>query len=297
MPKFKNKKKSRDDSWSFWRKRGPNPSPSQKYYDAPQTPNCSSNSNHERSRKIRCVDSQEELYDAVESFSSGNRENEKNEHREEGTGAATSGVDQGAWNLSLPTALSGWLSFVISRIRNLVSRAVSVLGFSYRPISVTVMTQSHESSVDVLMKRLRAAQTKQSLPLGDVMFLQLPENGLDTLTFPPQTIDVMILCCSIKFRWFSVTDVPDALYDVFLPNAKRTCGREKIAVIVHDFPPVAAEAKRLRMATFKIQQPSTFEAASLVMMCGNLGTQLDMDVADWLQLEEFIIKASKLPFL
>ncbi|XP_072168011.1 uncharacterized protein [Diadema setosum] len=297
MPKSKNKKKSRDDSWSFWRKRGPNPSPSQKYYDAPQTPNCSSNSNHERSRKIRCVDSQEEFYNAVESFSSGDREHEKNEHREEGTGAATSGVDQGAWNLSLPTALSGWLSFLISRIRNLVSTTVSVLGFSYRPISVTVMTQSHESSVDVLMKRLRAAQGEQSLPLGDVTFLQLPEHGLDTLTFSPQTIDVMILCCSIKFRRFSVTDVPDAFYDVFLSNARRTIGREKIAVIAHDFPPMTSEARRLHMTNFKTRQPSTFEAASMVMMCGNLGTQLDMDVADWFQLEEFIINASKLPSL
>ncbi|XP_071504861.1 uncharacterized protein [Diadema antillarum] len=269
-----------------------------KSYDAPQETACSSNSNHERSRNTRCVDSQEEFYDAVESFSSGESENNDGEHRCKGTRASTSGAYQEAGNLSLPPSASGWLSFITSRIRNLLNITSTVLGFSsYRPISAIVMTQSRESTVDVLMKRLRTAQTEQSLPLRDVKFLQLPEHGLDKLTFSPQTIDVMILCGSINFRRLSVTDVPDALYDVFLSNARRTIGREKIAVIVHDFPPVTAKVRRLQMANFKTRQPSTFEAASLVMMCGDLGTQLDMDVADWLQLEEFIINASKLPFL
>ncbi|XP_072167998.1 uncharacterized protein [Diadema setosum] len=296
MPKSMKKKKFRGDSWPFWRKRGPNPSPSQKYYDAPQERICLSNSLRERSRNIKCIGSQEEFYDAVESFSSGNSEKSDREHRDEGRRASTSDVDQEAGNLSPPAARGWWNFFMPSGIRNLVRKTLKVLGLSHRPISVTVMTQCHESSVDELMKRLRAAQTKQSLPLGDIKFLQLPEHGLDTLTFPPQTIDVMILCCSIKFRRFSITDVQNALYDSFLTNAKRTFGREKIAVIAHDFPPVAAEAQRLRMANFKIKQPSIFEAASLVMMCGDLGTQLDMNVADWLQLEEFIINASKLPF-
>ncbi|XP_072167895.1 uncharacterized protein [Diadema setosum] len=272
---------------------------SQRYYDAPQEPYRSSNSHRERSRNIRwdCVDSQEESYNAEESFSSGDREKSDREHRDEGTRASTSGANQEAGNLSSPSD-SGWWNYIKSLIGYLVRKTPAVLGFPYRSISVAVMTQSHESSVDELMKRLRAAQGEQSLPLGDVKFLQLPEHGLDTFTFPSQTIDVMILCCSINFRRFSVTDVQDALYGVFLANARRTFGREKIAVIAHDFPPVTSEVRRLQMTNFKTRQPSTFEAASLVMMCGNLGTQLEMDVADWLQLEEFIINASKkFPFL
>ncbi|XP_071478334.1 uncharacterized protein [Diadema antillarum] len=285
---------------------------SQVLSDTHHEPNRSSNNHRERSNNIRCVYSQDDSNDVVISSSSGNvhtakinsegtssdlerlqRENKTSnrEKRDEGRRASTSGVDQEAEKLSSPSD-SGWWNY----FKSLIGNVSAVLGFSsYRPILVTVMTQYHESTVDELMKKLRAARTTKSLPLGDVKFLQLPEHGLDTLTFPPQTIDVMILCCSIKFRRFSITDVPDALYDVFLSNARRTIGRDKIAVIAHDIPPVTAEVRRLQMANFKINQPSTFEAASLVMMCGNLGTQLEMDVADWLQLEEFIINASKLP--
>lgn len=52
----------------------------------------------------------------------------------------------------------------------------------------------------------------------------IPYSGIGCFSVKGKGMDVMILCHSIDNRRFSITDVMDALYTEFLPNAAKTLG-------------------------------------------------------------------------
>ena len=57
-----------------------------------------------------------------------------------------------------------------------------------------------------------------------VKFIQLPYNDLDSFRLDEEGLHGVILCHSIHNRRFAITDVLDALYDKFLPHAKKLYG-------------------------------------------------------------------------
>ena len=70
-------------------------------------------------------------------------------------------------------------------------------------------------------------------------------------------------------------------------------GKERIVVIAHDFPSESEEVRRIRMTAFRCQQPTTFEDAGFVMICGKLDEKVDMDNKDWDELVGYLKVATK----
>ncbi|XP_003729462.2 uncharacterized protein LOC100890563 [Strongylocentrotus purpuratus] len=132
---------------------------------------------------------------------------------------------------------------------------------------------------------------------ADAHYFQLPYSGIDRFSVKGNGMDVMILCHSIDNRRFSITDVMDALYTKFLPNAAKTLGKQNVCVIVHDFPPKKKLEKpdqyMAEMESFKTKQGTTFKNAALVMMCGKLDGPVEMQESNWDDLKQFLQNAVK----
>ncbi|XP_041485063.1 uncharacterized protein LOC121431582 [Lytechinus variegatus] len=134
-----------------------------------------------------------------------------------------------------------------------------------RRVKVTVCSSSLEENVSGLIQYIQ-----QKLPdvVEKVEFRSLPYNIRDIDNFDLRGIDVLLLCHSINNRRFSITDVTDALYDRFLPRAKKYLGKCKIGVIAHDFS--EDYLKDFKISTFRRTQPTTFKCAALVLIGGQL---------------------------
>nr|XP_054773372.1 uncharacterized protein LOC129281463 [Lytechinus pictus] len=130
-----------------------------------------------------------------------------------------------------------------------------------RRVKVTVCSCSLEESVSGLIQYI---QRNLSDVVEHVEFRSLPYNIRDIDKFDLRGIDVLLLCHSIDNRRLSITDVTDALYDTFLPRAKKYLGKCKVGVIAHDFP------EDYKMSNFRSKQPTTFKCASLVLTGGQL---------------------------
>lgn len=171
--------------------------------------------------------------------------------------------------------------------------------------TIGVCTSARPSNVEALIEKLRS-QTGVA-----VVLVQLPYNDLDSyrLDQSRRKLNGIILCHSINNRRFAITNVLDALYDKFLPYAARVFGKENVCVIVHDFPwpmlpsttyssqpvdvskivEIHARIKATHMESFRSRQYTTFECCSLAMLCGRLDSQVNMDEADWTELQEWFI--------
>ncbi|XP_041452461.1 uncharacterized protein LOC121405597 [Lytechinus variegatus] len=131
-----------------------------------------------------------------------------------------------------------------------------------------------------------------------VRFETLPYNISDMNRFDLTGIDVLLLCHSIHNRRFSITDVTDSLYDGFLQRARKTLGKSKVGVIAYDFPEadLSPEILPSKMASFRYNQPTTFECASLALIGGKLDegdVQLTEDQLE--ELQQFFINSSSPP--
>ncbi|XP_054750381.1 uncharacterized protein LOC129256126 [Lytechinus pictus] len=134
--------------------------------------------------------------------------------------------------------------------------------------------------------------------VSDVRYFELPYNDIDHFSFRNKGIDVMILCHSINNRRFAITDVTDALYDEFLPNAVRALGKTKICVLVHDFRADnldTVEKYRNQMDAFLSKQPTTFKCANLIMVGGKLDEKVELGNSQWEELRAFLMDASQSP--
>ncbi|XP_072177280.1 uncharacterized protein [Diadema setosum] len=153
-----------------------------------------------------------------------------------------------------------------------------------------VCTSSGNSSIHGLLSKL-----DRGIRGLRFRFINLPNKALENYKLPADEIDGLILCHSIHNRRFSITDVPDALYNEFLRHAAKKFGRSNVAVIAHDFKwPLSSEdpsghsrLKETRMANFRTKQPTVFKLCSLAIICGRLDKMVEMDAEDWNQLEAF----------
>ncbi|XP_072168016.1 uncharacterized protein [Diadema setosum] len=138
-------------------------------------------------------------------------------------------------------------------------------------VSISVCSSSPKSSVQGLLDLLHSWQRANPELIAKVKFHPLPYNDIDKYEFKSDDpVDVMILCHSILDRGFSITNVLNALYDNYLDHCSKVIGKEKMAVIAHDFKSIDDAANSSRQASFKIKQPKACEATSLAIMCGNL---------------------------
>ena len=88
------------------------------------------------------------------------------------------------------------------------------------------MTSSYPKSVAAL--KLRLEQTLRTAGISQLIVIeQLPYCDLPTYRFPDDKPDVMILCHSVEYRRFAITDVQDSMYDEFLQYCKATIGKDK----------------------------------------------------------------------
>ncbi|XP_030840284.1 uncharacterized protein LOC115918591 [Strongylocentrotus purpuratus] len=170
------------------------------------------------------------------------------------------------------------------------------LGSNRHQVSVTLCTSSYEYNIQGLLDHLRDLQRQLPHLIKNVTYHQLPYNNIDNYKFAKGIhVDVMILCHSIANRRFALTDVADACYNKFLPNCKKLLGKEKIAVIAHDFDNVNDQDLQDRIANFRLQQPKTFDSAGLVLICGKLVEGKEFPEPSKAQLLAFLTRASEQP--
>nr|XP_054763670.1 uncharacterized protein LOC129270299 [Lytechinus pictus] len=102
---------------------------------------------------------------------------------------------------------------------------------------------------------------------------ELPYSRLDDFKFPsePSKRDAMILCHSVNNRGFSITDVPNSLYNVFLKYCNQLFGKDRVAVIVHDFI-CSQEILKINLQQFERTQPTAYKSAGFVALAGDLNT-------------------------
>ncbi|XP_063953082.1 uncharacterized protein LOC129256330 [Lytechinus pictus] len=151
-------------------------------------------------------------------------------------------------------------------------------------VTIGVCTSAMESNVSVLLSKLRS-----SLPMITIRMVSLPYNDLDSFRLELQGLDGLILCHSINNRRFAITNVTDALYDSFLPRAKKLLSKRNVAVIAHDF--TWPFQKKAVLESFQRNQPTAVDCSSLLIFCGKLDDNRDdtlqMDDFDWNQLLGF----------
>nr|XP_054754506.1 uncharacterized protein LOC129260566 [Lytechinus pictus] len=162
-------------------------------------------------------------------------------------------------------------------------------------VDVAVCSGSLSNSVEGLTQHIRQRMNEV---VRTVRFETLPYNIRDMNRFDLTGIDVLLLCHSIQNRRFSITDVTDSIYDGFLQRARKTLGKSKVGVIAHDFSEGDLSPENLlsKMESFRYNQHTTFECASLALIGGKLGegdVQLTEDQLE--ELEQFFIKASSPP--
>ncbi|XP_072181595.1 uncharacterized protein [Diadema setosum] len=157
--------------------------------------------------------------------------------------------------------------------------------------TIGVCTSALETSIQALLTHLRETSN------ANIKFVKLPYNDVGSYRLDSMNVDGIILCHSIHNRRFGITDVMDALYDEFLPNARRVFGRDNVAVIGHDFKWPFGDVqsgeghprvKETHMASFRVKQPTTFQCSGLALICGRLEERVEMDVDDLQMLQEFV---------
>eukprot|EP00057_Strongylocentrotus_purpuratus_P028226 XP_011682700.1 PREDICTED: uncharacterized protein LOC105446943 [Strongylocentrotus purpuratus] len=161
-----------------------------------------------------------------------------------------------------------------------------------REVTITLMTSCQLSSIEGLKKKLITLQRARPDLIEAVKVLQLPYSRLHYYTFT-EDVDIMVLCHSVENRPFAITNVTDSLYDEFLNYCNKELGKERIAVIAHDFSHDEDEVRAMKMDTFKNTQWSTFEKAGLVMICGRMDKTPEIQEKDWNSLVKFLEDASK----
>ncbi|XP_071491311.1 uncharacterized protein [Diadema antillarum] len=164
--------------------------------------------------------------------------------------------------------------------------------------TIGVCTSAMQANIQAFLTRLRETSN------ANIKFVQLPYNAVGSYPLDSRTMDGIILCHSIHNRRFGITDVMDALYDEFLPNARRVFGRDNVAVIGHDFKwPFGdvqsgkghARVKETHMASFRVKQPTTFQCSGLALICGRLDERVEMDEDDLQMLQEFVDSVKSVP--
>nr|XP_054752491.1 uncharacterized protein LOC129258067 [Lytechinus pictus] len=128
------------------------------------------------------------------------------------------------------------------------------------------------SSSETLAGLIRQIKDDMSDVVANVRFETLPYNIIDMDTFDFNGIDVLLLCHSIENRRFSLTNVTDALYDGFLPKARKYVGMSKVGVIAYDFSKEMLTEENLtyQMESFRNNQETTFRNSSVVLIGGQL---------------------------
>ncbi|XP_011669344.1 uncharacterized protein LOC105440631 [Strongylocentrotus purpuratus] len=149
-------------------------------------------------------------------------------------------------------------------------------------ITIGVCTSAFERNIGGLLSKLRS-----TLPMINFRMVPLPYNDLDSYPLEQERLDGLILCHSIQNRRFAITDVLDAIYNQFLPRAKKHLGKENVVVIAHDFPWPLIIKKNATMETFRTNQPTAVKCSSLVLLSGSLDNTVQMDSDDWNQLTAF----------
>ncbi|XP_011679198.2 uncharacterized protein LOC105445387 [Strongylocentrotus purpuratus] len=164
-----------------------------------------------------------------------------------------------------------------------------------KKVSVVVCSCSHSNNVEGLIQLIRQHMNDV---VETVRYEFLPYNIRDMNKFDLSGIDVLLLCHSIENRRFSITNVTDALYDGFLPRARKHLGQSKVGVIAHDFPEgdISSEKLSSKMDSFRHTQSTTFESASLVLIGGKLiNDEVQLNDEQLEELQEFFSNASSPP--
>nr|XP_054750499.1 uncharacterized protein LOC129256277 [Lytechinus pictus] len=135
--------------------------------------------------------------------------------------------------------------------------------------------------------------------LTNVDVIELPDNdlGFDHLS----GFDGVIVCHSVSNFHVAVDDVVDILFDKFLLTFTKNSGATNVCIIVHDFPMGPTDSSLEDHATikgaytksFQSKLSSTFDhehgdCPHKLLVCGRLDNQVDMDEAEWTQLEDFV---------
>eukprot|EP00057_Strongylocentrotus_purpuratus_P024725 XP_011679199.1 PREDICTED: uncharacterized protein LOC105445387 isoform X2 [Strongylocentrotus purpuratus] len=94
-----------------------------------------------------------------------------------------------------------------------------------KKVSVVVCSCSHSNNVEGLIQLIRQHMNDV---VETVRYEFLPYNIRDMNKFDLSGIDVLLLCHSIENRRFSITNVTDALYDGFLPRARKHLGEVRV---------------------------------------------------------------------
>nr|XP_054762659.1 uncharacterized protein LOC129269217 [Lytechinus pictus] len=114
---------------------------------------------------------------------------------------------------------------------------------------------------------------KQCYSSCEIKKTELPYSRLDDFKFPSEASnrDAMILCHSVNNRGFSITDVSNSLYNVFLKYCNQLFGKDRVAVIVHDFI-CSQEILKINLQQFERTQPTAYKLAGFVALAGDLNT-------------------------
>ncbi|XP_041473808.1 uncharacterized protein LOC121422706 [Lytechinus variegatus] len=141
------------------------------------------------------------------------------------------------------------------------SKPVIFICTSYGLHSIKGLTEMVQNSV------------KQCYSSCEIKETELPYSGLDDFKFPSEASkrDAMILCHSVNNRGFSITDVPNSLYNVFLKYCNQLFGKDRVAVIVHDFE-CSQEILTINLQQFERTQPTAYKLAGFVALAEDLNT-------------------------
>ncbi|XP_072176584.1 uncharacterized protein [Diadema setosum] len=167
-------------------------------------------------------------------------------------------------------------------------------GEGTRRISVTVCGSQREVCVSGFIEFLQKSYPQI---IADVKYEEIPYNSIDSFRFSGP-VDVVILVHSIYNRRMAITNVPDALFNKFLPMAKRLVGHEKLAILVHDMSyPIDRKEMDQRMCSFHDLQPLAFQCSDLVMTCGKLDDKqpIQIDDMEMTRMKMFLEHTQSLP--
>nr|XP_054763672.1 uncharacterized protein LOC129270301 [Lytechinus pictus] len=157
-----------------------------------------------------------------------------------------------------PLTVSSSLSV---RIQTRSSKPVIYICTSYGLHSIKGLAEMVQNSV------------KQCYSSCEIKETELPYSRLDDFKFPSEASkrDAMILCHSVHNRGYSITDVPNSLYNVFLKYCNQLFGKDRVAVIVHDFD-CRQEILKIELQSFGKRQSTAYKLAGFVALAGDLNT-------------------------
>ncbi|XP_063961567.1 uncharacterized protein LOC129269217 isoform X1 [Lytechinus pictus] len=157
-----------------------------------------------------------------------------------------------------PLTVSSSLSV---RIQTRSSKPVIYICTSYGLHSIKGLAEMVQNSV------------KQCYSSCEIKETELPYSRLDDFKFPSEASkrDAMILCHSVHNRGYSITDVPNSLYNVFLKYCNQLFGKDRVAVIVHDFI-CSEEILKIELQSFGKRQPTAYKLVGFVALAGDLDT-------------------------